>query len=348
MRVKIAALALLGAIGLAGCSGTGGGATISHQETETGSSLVYPLLAGLDQGWSTYSPHILFVPTSSSSGTGLKDVAAGLVSIGMSDVPLPTGTRGLINIPVTVAGLEVGYNLGPRFRDVHLRLNGQVVAAMWSGRITTWNARPIAALNPGVKLPDTPVVPFIRLDPSGSTALFTSWLQEQSPVGWPAPGKTVTWPGSPVGETGSDGVVQGCEKQPGCIAYYGVSYGSGAHDHGLGTAALANGSGRYVLPTQATIALALAQFAPATPASGTLSMIGAKGDAYPVINYEYALVNPRQPDAGQATALRQLLLWIITAGAAPKYLKAVGFDALPASTLVIAERLIGQIRGAKA
>lgn len=348
MRLRIAAAAALAAMALGGCAGSaGGGATITNQETETGSSLVYPLLSGYLLPYSKVHKNVLFVPESTSSGTGLKDVSAGLVAIGASDVPLPKGTTGLLNIPVTVAALEVGYNLGPKFRDVHLRLNGQVVAAMWSGKIPTWNNRLIAALNPGVKLPDMPVVPFYREDSSGSTQLFTSWLQQQSPTGWPAPGKMVTWPGSPVPETGSDGIVSGCEKQLGCVAYFGVSYGAGAHDHGLGVAALANGSGRYVVPTQATMALALAQFAPATPASGTLNMIGAKGDAYPVINYEYFLVNPRQPDAGQAAALRQLLQWIITAGAAPKYLKAVSFDPLPASTLAIALHLISQIRGVK-
>ena len=345
--LKIAALALAGAISLAGCGAGGGGATISAQETETGSSLVYPLLAGLYLPYSKVRPNVLFVPQSTSSGTGIKDVTAGLVTIGASDVYLPKGTPGLINVPITVAGLEVGYNLGPKFRDIHLRLNGQVLAAMWSGKIATWNARPVAALNPGVKLPGTPVVPFIRDDPSGSTQLFTSYLQQQSPTGWPAPGKTVAWPGNPVPAAGSDGIVQGCEKTLGCIAYYGVSYGTGAHNHGLGTAALANGSGRYVLPTQATIGQALVQFAPATPASGSLNMIGAGGDGYPVINYEYAVVQLIQPDAAQATALRQLLLWIITAGSAPKYLSAVGFDPLPASTLVIAKHLISQIRGKK-
>jgi phosphate transport system substrate-binding protein len=50
---------------------------------------------------------------------------------------------------------------------------------MYEGNITTWNNPAIAALNPGVALPGTRVVPLHRSDSSGDTFLFTSYLATQ-------------------------------------------------------------------------------------------------------------------------------------------------------------------------
>lgn len=81
----------------------------------------------------------------------------------------------------------------------HLKLNGKVLAAMYQGTIKTWDDPQIAALNPGVNLPGTAVVPLHRSDGSGDTFLFTQYLSKQDPEGWgksPGFGTTVDFGGA--------------------------------------------------------------------------------------------------------------------------------------------------------
>ena len=251
---------------------------------------------------------------------------------------------GVLPEKVASAALMVNYNI-PGVK-ASLKLNGSVLAGIYSGKITTWNASQIKALNPGVSLPSTKIVPLHRADSSGSTFLFTSYLNAQDPSGWlpSSVGTTVNWPGVPgaQAETGSGGMVKGCAAIKGCIAYIGVSYLSQTSAKGLGEAALPNKSGRFSRPTAAAIRSALATFSSATPASGTQSLINGP-TGYPVINYEYAIVRMSQPSAATAAAIKGFLLWSVTAGNAFKYLTAVNFQPLPGNVQTIAKKLIDKI-----
>ena len=93
-------------------------------------------------------------------------------------------------------------------------------------------------------------------------------------------------------------MVTGCQATPGCVAYVGISYLSAALADGLGEAQLANALGQYELPTPASISAAVAAFVSATPVNETISMVnGPASGGYPIVNYEYAIVRSRQPDA---------------------------------------------------
>ena len=143
---------------------------------------------------------------------------------------------------------------------------------MYQGTIKTWNDPQIAALNPGVNLPATPVVPLHRSDGSGDTFVFTQYLSKQDPDGWgksPGFGTTVDFPAVPgaLGENGAGGMVTGCARHPGCVAYIGVSYLDQANQKGLGEAQLANASGNYLLPDAQSIGAEAASFASQTPAN---------------------------------------------------------------------------------
>ena len=148
-----------------------------------------------------------------------------------------------MNIALAIAAEQVDYNL-PGVTE-HLKLNGKVLAAMYQGTIKTWNDPQIAALNPGVNLPATPVVPLHRSDGAGDTFVFTQYLSKQDPDGWgksPGFGTTVDFPAVPgaLGENGAGGMVTGCAETPGCVAYIGISYLDQATQKGLGEAQLAN------------------------------------------------------------------------------------------------------------
>ncbi len=319
------------------------GTTIS----ETGSTLLLPLVSAWQVAYGQRDSHVLVTSSGTGSGTGIADAAAGTVNIGGSDAYLSAADKrqhpGLLNIPLAVAALDVNYNV-PGVRK--LNLNGTVLAQIYAGKIRSWDAPAIAALNPGVRLPGLKIVTLHRADSSGSTFLFTSYLNGQDPAGWGAAsvGTSITWPPLPgaTAETGSGAMVKGCVAVSGCIAYIGISYQPQAASAGLGTASLANKSGRFEQPSTATINAALATFAGSTPADGTQSLInGVAG--YPVVNYEYAIVKSRQPGPARATAVKAFLTWGITAGTAPKYLALVNFVPLPPRVQAIAWALIAKI-----
>ena len=230
--------------------------------TETGSTLLYPLMGTWTNAYqkqypvsSTSSAPIVTIETGSTgSGTGLSEAAAGTVNIGASDAYLSSSdlatTPTLMNIPLAISAQQVNYNL-PSVKKP-LKLDGTVLAEMYSGKITKWNDPAIAALNPGVSLPAIPVVPLHRADGSGDTFLFTSYLNAQDPSAWPTSdvGTTVSWPSvsGAQAEEGNGGMVTGCGAIKGCIAYIGVSYLAKTQAAGLGQAELKNGAGNYEAP----------------------------------------------------------------------------------------------------
>jgi phosphate transport system substrate-binding protein len=317
--------------------------------SETGSTLLLPLISSWQVEYSSLNPKILITTSGTGSGTGIADAAAGTVNIGGSDAYLSPADisqfPGLENIPLAVAGININYNL-PGLKKP-LDLNGTVLAQIYTGKITTWNNSAIAALNKGVSLPSTKIVTLHRADSSGSTFLTTSYMNAQDPSAWSASnvGTTVSWPSVPgsTAETGSGGMVKGCAAIKGCIAYIGVSYLKEVMADGLGTASLENKSGQFVQATTSTIADALATFDGKTPATGAQSLINGTA-GYPIINYEYAIVKTTQPSSAEATAVKNFLTWGITTGNTSKYLVPVNFVALPPHTLAISKNLIAKIK----
>jgi len=318
---------------------------------ETGSSLLFPLFnlwtAQIQKEWPTVS----ITTAATGSGTGISSAAAGTVNIGASDAYLSQAQTqqypGLENIPLAISAQQVNYNV-PGLTG-HLKLDGPTIAAIYLGKIVKWNDAKIATLNPGVTLPNIPIVTVHRSDSSGDTFLFSSFLTASDPTDWTIPpGTTVAWPAvtGAVAAQGNGGMVQACQKNAGCIAYIGVSYLSQATAAGLGYAALKNKSGNFELPTQATSAAAAASFANSTPATGTVSMIfGPATDGYPIVNYEYAIVPSKQPNAAAAQATKAVLAWAIdpTGGNVPTYLDQVNFVALPTQVVSISTKLIAKV-----
>lgn len=321
------------------------GKTIS----ETGSTLLFPLFGAWQTAYNTADPSITITSGATGSGTGIADAATGLVNIGASDAYLSSSNLaqypGLLNIPLTVAALNVNYNVTGVKKP--LNLNGTVLAQIYSGKITMWNDTAIAKLNPGVSLPAEKIVTMHRADSSGSTFLFTSYLNAQDPSGWSSSniGTTITWPSAPgaLAETGSGGMLTACGATKGCIAYLGISYLTKATTAGLGTASLADKSGKFQAPTTAAITSALASF-PAPPASGAESLINSTS-GYPIINYEYAIVKKTQPSAAEAAAVKKFLNWVLSTGDSSTYLSTVGFLPLPTAAQSVATTLANSISG---
>lgn len=311
---------------------------------------MFPLVSEWQKGYETANSGIKISSASTNSGTGVTDAAQGLVNLGTSDGPLSAAQAAqystLLNIPLGVDGLGIYYNVQG---VTSLNLNGTVLAKIYSGKITTWNDPAIAALNKGASLPSEKIVPIHRGDSSGSSVQFTSYLNAQDSAGWPSTNisSTPTWPQVPgaLAETGSGAMVSTAGSTPGAITYVGVSYQSQATAAKLSQAALANGAGKFVTATQASLTAAVNSF-PAMPASGSETLINTKAAAgFPIAGYEYGIVNQSQNSATTTALLQNFLYWAVTTGSSQTYLGPVNFVPLPASAVAVAKALILKISG---
>jgi phosphate transport system substrate-binding protein len=320
---------------------------------EAGSSLLYPFLQELVSPLKAQFSNITLAPAAGGSGKGISDAIAGTVQMGGSDAYLSAAQIAanptLMNIPVVVSAQAVNYNLtGIK----NLKLSGNVLAEMYEGKITKWNDPAITALNPGVTLPAQAVVPVRRVDSSGDTFLFTSFLTATNQT-WnngPNIGTTVTWPGVP-GEltaSGNPGMVQTCKATPGCVAYIGVSAESSAATAGLGEAMLQSKSGPFLQPSASTLEAAVSAGSSNIPANLAQPLIYESGaQAYPIVNFEYIVVKSQQSSADLATAIRTFLTWTMdtSGGSSASYLAKENFVALPSSVATLAQAAVAKISG---
>jgi phosphate transport system substrate-binding protein len=345
-RSGVAALAVAAVIGTAG---------IAHAATtlvETGSSLLYPLFNIWVPDFSAANPGIQLTTTSTGSGAGIAQAAKGLVQIGASDAyvsdSLEKKNPTLLSIPLAISSQAINYNL-PGLNDKNIKLSGPVLAAIYMGKITMWNDPKIKAMNPGVDLPDHVIIPVHRLDGSGDTFIFTQYLSASTPA-WANTlkyGTAVSWPAitGEIGAKGNTGMLSAAAANPYSVAYIGVSYANQVAKDGLGVAMLKNKAGKFVLPDADTVGAAANSVVTDTPPDERISMIFADGDnAYPIANYEYAVVNSQQPDATTAGAIRTFLSWAITSGNSMQYLSKVHFLPLPDAIKILSQTQIAKIQ----
>jgi phosphate transport system substrate-binding protein len=339
-------------------AGSGGGIALtpaSAPETisEAGSTLVLQVMRSWVAGYHQEHPNVTIHPAGGGSTKGISEASAGTVTIGASDAYLSSGdlvkNPTLLNVPLAVSAQQVNYNVPGLPPGTNLHLDGQVLAQMYDGRITTWDDLSIRELNPGVPLPSTPVRPLHRSDGSGDTFLFTSYLSTHDAT-WNRDygyGTTMAWPPAPGARaySGNQGMVTGCQDTVGCVAYIGISFQSAANGDHLGEAKLANTLGQWELPSQPSIDAAVASFVSSTPANETISMVdGPASGGYPIVNYEYAIVSARQPSATTVRDLQAFLHWIITTGNSLHYLGPVQFQPLPGQIVSLSDAQIAKIR----
>jgi phosphate transport system substrate-binding protein len=321
---------------------------------ETGSSLLYPLFNLWVPVFTHAHPNVRLTTQSTGSGTGIAQSTEGLAQIGASDAYLSNALMkrypGMLNIPLAISMQMVNYNV-PGLNGKHLKLSGPVLAAIYEGKITKWNDSQIAAMNPGVKLPDHTIVPIHRTDGSGDTFIFTQYLAFSTPE-WAnslAYGTSVSWPAvsGELGAEGNPGMVTALKGNPYSVAYIGTSYQDAILQDGMGIAALKNKAGNYVLPSAKTAMAAAAEMVAKTPKDERISLIFAPGaESYPIINYEYAIVKAHQPSSDTAAAMRDLFNWAISkeGGNAAHFMAKVHFVALPPSVVKLSKAQIAEIQ----
>lgn len=333
--------------GDAGKQGSGSGnsqaaAGAGADLTGAGSTFAYPLYSH----WASDYTKVAGVNInyqSIGSGGGIRQFSEQTVDFGATDGPMSdeelSRAKGgaVLHIPTALGGVVVTYNL-PTVNQP-LKLTGQVVANMFLGKITKWNDPQIAALNPGVALPNQDLLVVHRSDGSGTTYVFTDYLAAVSPewASGPKKGKEVAWPVG-LGGKGNEGVAGQVKMTPGAVGYVELAY---ATQNGLPLGQIKNATGNFVSPSTETITAAASGIADKLPANTDyrISIVNAPGaTAYPISSFTWVLAYRNSADTAKARKLVDFLHWGLTEG--QKSEAQLGYAPLPPA---MATRLVQRL-----
>jgi len=334
---------VIGLIGVVLLATAASVAFASTQLTGAGSTFDYPFFSKAFYEYSQLHSDVTVNYQSIGSGGGIQQFIAQTVDFGASDVPmdadeLKLAKEPVLQVPVTLGGEAIGYNLPGVAKG--LRMTRQLIADIFLGKVTKWNAPELVKLNPGVKLPDLPITVVHRSDGSGTTYIFTDFLSHVS-LEWKrkvGTGKSVQWPVG-LGGKGNEGVAGQVRQSAGAIGYIELAY---VLENEMTYALVHNRDGKYLYPSIETVAAAAATKPEVS--STDFSIVDAKGgDSYPISGYSWIMIYRKPSDPVRAQLTRATLEWLVTKGQAVA--KTVDYVPLPANVQRNALRIIAEIQG---
>jgi len=310
-----------------------GGAVVLGAQAQlingAGSSFDYPAFTKWSEAYGVVDSAIHINYRSVGSGAGQQLLLKETVDFGASEAPMSEDNLAkapgkILHIPVLAGGVALTYNLpgSPK-----LKLDSATIASIFLGHIQHWNDAKLAALNPGVVLPDLAIIPVHRSDGSGTTFIFSDYLSTVNPAWADTVGKgtAVKWPlGIGLGAKGSEGVAGQVRQISGTIGYVELAY---ADKNQMSFADVMNAAGNYISPAPGSVLAALV--AAKIPDDFRFSMVNAPGDqAYPIAGLSWVLIYQHQkhPDTGRK--LVSFLRWAVTEG--QKLSPALDYAPLPA------------------
>ncbi len=323
----IAAVALTTALTVVACSGgtatpspVGSGpgpssAPGSIQISGAGATFPYPLYSQWFYQYAFVDPSVKFNYQSIGSGGGIQQITAKTVDFGASDAILNSdqlaAAPGIQMFPSVAGGDVVVYNVSELADAAPLVLDGPTTANIFLGHITKWNDPAIAALNPGVTLPDKDITVVHRSDGSGTTFIFTDYLSSVSDEWKSTVGNStsVQWPVG-LGGKGNEGVSGTMTQTDGGIGYVELAY---AVQNKLSVASMVNAAGQTVTASIDSVTSAMSDFGGDMPDTLARSIVNAPGTAsWPIAGYTYLLIYLQQQDCAKATKLVQFVQWAHT------------------------------------
>jgi len=265
--------------------------------TGAGASFIYPVMSKWSADYSTATGKKVNYQ-SIGSGGGIAQIKAATVDFGSSDAPLKPeelAAAGLAQFPSVIGGVVPVINVAG-IAPGALKLDGPTLGNIFLGKIKTWNDPAIAALNPGVKLPDGKITVVHRSDGSGTTFNFVNYLSKVNPE-WKTKvgeGTSVQWPVG-IGGKGNEGVAAYVKQIKGGIGYVELSY---ALQNKMSYAAMKNAAGKIVQPSDASFSAAAASADWANAKDFYLVMTNAPGEqAWPITATNFMLMQKKPKDA---------------------------------------------------
>jgi phosphate transport system substrate-binding protein len=220
-----------------------------------------------------------------------------------------------------------------------LVLDADAVAKIFSGGITAWNDPVLAALNPGVPLPNLKITPIYRSDSSGTTDNFQKYLTAAAPQSWTRGVGTEFQGGVGEGAQKSGGVIQAVHATPGAIGYVEKGFADRAGmpfariDTGNGAIALTDDTARKAINTATFAADGNDLVLELSPMYAT-----QQPGAYPLVLATYEIVCSKGYDPPTAEAIKAFLTTAANNGQSG--LSSAGYVPLPDK---VKERLVAAI-----
>jgi phosphate transport system substrate-binding protein len=250
------------------------------------------------------------------SGGGIKQIKAKTVDFGASDMPLKPEElekEGLTQFPAIIGGVVPVFNLDG-IQPGELKLTSDVIANIHLGKITKWNDRAIAELNPGVTLPAINITVVHRADGSGTTFIWTNYLSKTNAEFAKAVGEgsAVKWP-TGVGGKGNEGVAAQVQRIKGAFGYIEYAY---AKKNKIAHAQLKNRDGNFVQPDDSTFKAAAAGADWNSAPGMYLLLTNQTGrDAWPATGASFIIMHRQQADALTGRAILKFFDWSYKNGA---------------------------------
>jgi phosphate transport system substrate-binding protein len=327
---------LLGSIGLAETKLNGAGATFP-----------YPIYSKWFDDYHKQHSDVEINYQSKGSGAGIRQLTEGTVDFGASDGPMSDEQlktakekRGadILHIPTVLGAVVPAYNLA----DVkgEIKFSGETLAGIFLGKITKWNDAALAKDNPGLKLPNKPIIVEHRAEGSGTTYIFTDYLSKVSPEWKDKVGKgpSVQWPAG-LGQQGNEAVAGAVRQTDGAIGYVELIY---ALQNNIAFGPVKNSAGKFVKASLESTTAAAASVKD-MPDDFRVSITDAPGaNAYPISSFTWLLVPVKWSDASKEKAMVDFLNWMIDSGEAAT--KDLNYAPLPKSVAAKVKAKIKEIK----
>jgi phosphate transport system substrate-binding protein len=308
--MKIKFLSALAAVALVA------GSASAQQLNGAGATFPNPIYSKWFSEYAASHPGVQINYQAVGSGAGIRQASEGIVDFGATDGPMTDEQMNsakvkLFHIPTVLGAVVPTYNLPGVTGD--LKFSGDVIADIYLGKITNWHDSRIAAMNPGVNLPDHQILPVYRSDGSGTTYIWTDFLSKSSPDFQSRIGKntSVRWTVG-IGQKGNEGVSGMVRNSPYAFGYVELIY---ALQNKMSFGDVKNPAGKFVKASPATVSAAAAGAAKSMPNDFRVSITNAPGaEAYPVSSFTWLLIPTKSPDARKGEILRDFLKWMLAKG----------------------------------
>ena len=308
-----------------------------------GATFPYPMYSKWFSEYHKAHPDIQINYQSIGSGGGIRQVLAGTVDFGASDGPmtdeqLSQAKSKILHVPTVLGANVPAYNIPGVTAE--LKFTPEVLAGIFLGKISSWNDPAIVAANPGVNLPNQPVIVVHRSDGSGTTYIWTDYLSKVSPEWQSQVGKgtSVKWPVG-LGGKGNEGVAGMIRQMQGSIGYIELIY---AIENKISYGIVKNAAGNYVKASLESVTAA-AGSVKSMPADFRVSITNAPGkDAYPISSFTWLLIPEQSKDAAKGKILADFLNWMV--GDGQKMTAELAYAPLPESVAAKVKAEIKQVR----
>jgi phosphate transport system substrate-binding protein len=277
------------------------------------------------------------------SGGGIRQVTAGTVDFGASDMPmtdkqLQDAKFKILNIPTVLGAVVPAYNIPGVTGEI--KFTPDALAGIFLGKITMWNDKAITSANPGMNFPDKAIIVVHRSDGSGTTFIWTDYLSKVSPEWKSQVGSdtSVKWPIG-MGGNHNEGVAGMIRQLSGSIGYIELIY---AIQNNIPYGSVRNSSGVFLKASLEGVTAAAAS-APKMPVDFRVSITNAPGkDAYPISSFTWLLIPAQSKDAAKGKILNDFLNWMVTDG--QKMTASLSYAPLPDNVVVKVKEAIKQVK----